>query len=91
VINFSVTTLKTKKGKRMKKFISLLLGVTFFIGMSTTVLSAADMKSDANKTTSKCGSAKKMEMKADAKCGANKKPEPKKSAKCGAGKCGDAK
>jgi len=89
VINFSVTTLKTKKGKRMKKFISLL--VTFFIGMSTTVLSAADMKSDANKTTSKCGSAKKMEMKADTKCGANKKPELKKSAKCGAGKCGDAK
>ena len=52
----------------MKKFMSLLLGVTFFMGMSAAVLSAEEMSSDANKSGSeKMQSAKKMEMKADGK------------------------
>ncbi|MDD2356425.1 MAG: hypothetical protein PHX13_00770 [Thiovulaceae bacterium] len=72
----------------MKKFMSLLVGVTFFMGMGSTVLSAADMKSDANASESeKMQSALDKKMKSDA----NKKTPSKKSVKCGAGKCGDAK
>ena len=78
----------------MKKIMSLALGVTFFIGISTTALTAAEMKEDVNKSgleKMKSVSAKKVEIKAAGKCGTNKKPAPKKFVKCGAGKCGDAK
>ena len=78
----------------MKKIMSLVLGITFFVGMSTTALTAAEMKEDVNKSgleKMKSASSKKMEMKSTEKYDANKKPTPKKSVKCGAGKCGDTK
>lgn len=78
----------------LQKMMLLVLGVTFFIGMSTTALMAAEMKEDVNKSgleKMKSVSSKKMEMKSAEKYDENKKPLPKKSVKCGAGKCGDTK
>ena len=60
----------------MKKMMSLVLGVTFFVGMSTTALTAAEMKEDVNKSgleKTKSASSKKMEMKSTEKYDANKK------------------
>lgn len=72
----------------MKKLMSLLVGVTFFMGTCSAVLSAAYMRSDANASGSeKMQSASDKKMKPDV----NKKNPSKKSVKCGAGKCGDAK